>query len=216
MPSKKPAQQKVDSALLEGEGFTNSKAAAKAKAKKPAKKLTAAEREAKKKLAAVRKAAREELHRNQPDELGRPTDYKKVYDEQARKLCLIGYTDEDLADFFNTSTQTINNWKHLFPSFLDSILSGKEIADGNVGEKLYERAMGYSHEDVDIRVIEGEIVKTPIVKHYPPDSHSLRFWMTNRQRSRWAEKIVHASDPDNPLVTQLVIASEELLNKIRK
>lgn len=216
MPSKKPAQQKVDSALLEGEGFTNSKASAKAKAKKPAKKLTAKEREAKKQLAAVRKAARIELHKDQPDPQGRPTAYKKVYDEQARKLCLIGYTDEDLADFFNTTTQTINNWKHLFPSFLDSMLSGKEIADGNVGAKLYERAMGYEHDDTDIRVIEGQIVQTPIKKIYPPDSTALKFWMINRQRSRWAEKVVHAGDPDNPLVTQLVIASEELLNKIRK
>jgi hypothetical protein len=33
-------------------------------------------------------------------ERGRPTKYKEEYNEQAYKLCLLGATDKELADFF--------------------------------------------------------------------------------------------------------------------
>ena len=43
--------------------------------------------------------------------LGRPTDYKPEYAEQAAKLCALGATDNDLADFFGVSEQTIYTWR---------------------------------------------------------------------------------------------------------
>lgn len=42
---------------------------------------------------------------------GRPTLYREEYAEQARKLCLLGTTDAELADFFNVAVDTINEWK---------------------------------------------------------------------------------------------------------
>ena len=42
---------------------------------------------------------------------GRPTKYKAEYAEQARKLCLLGATDMEMADFFEVSEFTINKWK---------------------------------------------------------------------------------------------------------
>ncbi len=35
--------------------------------------------------------------------MARPTKYQEAYAEQARKLCLLGYTDAELADFFEVS-----------------------------------------------------------------------------------------------------------------
>lgn len=37
---------------------------------------------------------------------GRPTRYKAEYAQQAYKLCLLGATDKELADFFHVSGQT--------------------------------------------------------------------------------------------------------------
>jgi len=54
---------------------------------------------------------------------GRPTRYKKEYNEQARKLCLLGSTDKSLADFFDVSEATINNWKIQHSKFLKSMLN---------------------------------------------------------------------------------------------
>lgn len=53
--------------------------------------------------------------------MARPTKYQEAYAEQARKLCLLGYTDAELADFFEVSESTINKWKIDYPKFSESI-----------------------------------------------------------------------------------------------
>lgn len=121
-------------------------------------------------------------------QIGRPTKYKIEYNEQAYKLCLLGHTDEELADFFEVHVSTIHQWKLDYPEFSDSIKKGKEIADAEVSKSLYHRALGYSHPDVDIKAVNGEIVETPVMKHYPPDATSAIFWLKNRQPKKWRDK----------------------------
>lgn len=123
-------------------------------------------------------------------QIGRPTKYKIEYNEQAYKLCLLGHTDEELADFFEVHVSTIHQWKLDYPDFSDSIKKGKEIADAEVSKSLYHRALGYSHPDVDIKAVNGEIVETPVMKHYPPDATSAIFWLKNRQPKKWRDKQV--------------------------
>ena len=55
---------------------------------------------------------------------GVKSTYKPEYAEQARKLCLLGATDKELADFFGCNEATINNWKARRPDFLESIKEG--------------------------------------------------------------------------------------------
>lgn len=45
----------------------------------------------------------------------------KEYANQALKLCLLGATDKELADFFSVSEQTLNKWKKDYPEFLESL-----------------------------------------------------------------------------------------------
>ncbi|MDC9598767.1 terminase [Xenorhabdus anantnagensis] len=123
--------------------------------------------------------------------MARPTKYQEAYAEQARKLCLLGYTDKELADFFEVSESTLNNWKHEHPEFLESIKKGKAVADGEVAAKLFHRATGYEHPEDDIRAVDGKIVITPTTKHYPPDTTAAIFWLKNRQKSHWRDKIDH-------------------------
>lgn len=122
---------------------------------------------------------------------GRPTDYKPEYDQQAYRLCLLGLTDAELATFFGVSETTINNWKTSNDSFFESIKKGKLLADGSVADSLYQRANGYEHPDTDIRVVDGQIVETPIVKYYPPDTAAAIFWLKNRQKHMWRDKVDH-------------------------
>lgn len=120
---------------------------------------------------------------------GRPTDYQESYNEQAEKLCKLGATDAELADFFEIAESTLNNWKSVYPDFMESIKKGKTLADAEVADKLYKRATGYSHEDVDIKCFDGQIIETPLIKHYPPDTAAAIFWLKNRQRKKWRDKI---------------------------
>ena len=120
---------------------------------------------------------------------GRPTDYREDYAEQAYKLALLGATDKDLADFFEVTETTINNWKLAHPTFFESLKKGKMVADATVAESLYKRANGYEHEDVDIKMYEGRIIETKLIKHYPPDTTAGIFWLKNRQPKQWRDKV---------------------------
>lgn len=122
--------------------------------------------------------------------MARPTKYKKEYAQLAYNYCLLGATDVQLAAYFDVEEKTINNWKKSQPQFLQSLKDGKAKADANVALSLYQRATGYSHTDTDIRVIDGEIYMTEIMKHYPPDSTSMIFWLKNRQQD-WKDKQTH-------------------------
>ena len=117
--------------------------------------------------------------------IGRPTLYQKHFIEQSYKLCLLGGTDNDLADFFGVSEQTINNWKKNFPEFFESIKRGKLMADAKVAESLYKRAIGYSHPAVHVSNYRGNITITEITKHYPPDTAACIFWLKNRRPKDW-------------------------------
>lgn len=120
---------------------------------------------------------------------GRTTSYKPEYADQAYKLCLLGATDKDLADFFEVTEQTINNWKLDFPVFFESIKLGKQIADSNVAYKLYNRAIGYSYEEDHTTMRGEEIVETKnIKKHMPSDTTAAIFWLKNRNPSKWRDK----------------------------
>lgn len=121
---------------------------------------------------------------------GRPTEYKPEYAEQAEKLCKLGATDKELADFFVVTETTINNWKLAHPEFVESLKKGKVLADANVASKLYHRAIGYDHEAVKIfadpKTGAEQIV--PYTEHYAPDTTAAIFWLKNRQPTKWRDK----------------------------
>jgi hypothetical protein len=122
--------------------------------------------------------------------VGRPSAYRADYAEQAFRLCLLGATDIELAEAFDVTDTTINNWKHAHPEFLASIKRGKDEADAKVAQSLYRRALGYEHPAVKIAADAktGEHVMVPYTERYPPDTAAAIFWLKNRQRAKWRDK----------------------------
>lgn len=121
--------------------------------------------------------------------MARPSSFKPEYAEQAEKLCKLGATDKEMADFFAVSEQTINAWKQAHPEFLESLKKGKMLADANVADRLFSRAMGYSHDAVKIAVSpSGEHHQVAFTEHYPPDTTAAIFWLKNRRPDQWREK----------------------------
>lgn len=120
--------------------------------------------------------------------VGRPSSYRPEFAEQAYNYCLLGATDIQLAEFFEVSEVTLNAWKKEFPEFLKSLKEGKELADAKVAQALFHRATGYSHPEVDIKMYEGHVIKTDLVKHYPPDTGAAMAWLKNRQGGLWRDK----------------------------
>ncbi len=123
--------------------------------------------------------------------MARPTKYQEAYAEQARKLCLLGYTDAELADFFEVSESTINKWKLDYPKFSESI----KRARPSLMQKLvivFINALWASWLQTSIFVLlKTENCRNSVEKYYPPDTTAAIFWLKNRQKDKWRDKVDH-------------------------
>jgi len=132
----------------------------------------------------------EESEQEAPAKTGRPTLFKPEYCEQAEKLCRLGATDLELADFFNVDVRTIYRWAQAHDAFCQSLKSGKAASDERVERSLYNRAIGYSFDAVKIFMPAGakEPVFAAYKEHVPPDTTAGIFWLKNRRSEQWRDK----------------------------
>ncbi|MDX6038910.1 terminase [Scandinavium lactucae] len=120
--------------------------------------------------------------------MSRPTKYREEFAHLALTLCRLGATDAELGTALDVDERSINRWKKLYPEFCQSIKRGKLFADARGVEALYQKATGYLHLQDDIRVINGEVVKTQTIRHYPPDTTACIFWLKNRRPEYWQDR----------------------------
>lgn len=129
---------------------------------------------------------------------GRPSKYRPEHIEQARKLALLGMTNDQMAQFFEVGTTTFDRWLRDHADFRCAIKEGRDVADAEVAVSLYKRACGYSHPDVHVSNYQGEITVTPLVKHYPPDTAAAIIWLKNRQPEKWRDRPEPSGENDTP------------------
>jgi hypothetical protein len=136
---------------------------------------------------------------------GRPSSYREEYVNQVRKLCMLGATDEQIANVFEVDSSTIARWKSK-PEFHNAMKEGKMIADSEVANSLYRRACGYSHQSVKIHMNEGVPVYVPYVEHYPPDTAAAFIWLKNRQPHLWRDqrKVELTGEDGGPIKIQKI------------
>lgn len=124
---------------------------------------------------------------------GRPSKKSTINLEQMKKLYLAGFKDAQVADFFNVTEQTINNWKS-DKEFFESLKDWKQQADSKVERSLYESACGYRTKAKKAVVVSDgqgagshvEMVEEEIA--FAPNSTSIIFWLKNRQPEQWRDK----------------------------
>jgi len=142
--------------------------------------------------------------------IGRPSKYRPEFVEQAKKLCRLGATDLEIADFFGITVRTLFNWKNEHDDFFHALNESKTIPDERVERSLFHRAIGYEHDEVDIRVIDHQIVKTQIRKYYPPDTTACIFWLKNRRPDLWRDKREEAAPTEGNSDDLLKAIAEKL------
>ena len=138
---------------------------------------------------------------------GRPSKYDPAFVEQARKLCLLGATNDDLARFFGVGGGTIDRWIESNEEFRGALKEGRDEADTRVAERLYSRALGYSHDAVKIFMPSGADapVYAPYTEHYPPDTTAAIFWLKNRRPDLWrdVQRQEHTGKDGGPIATTI-------------
>lgn len=132
---------------------------------------------------------------------GRPTLYKPDTAEVAEKLCKLGATDSDLSDFFGVDVSTIDNWKKEHEEFFQALRNGKVLADANVASRLYDKAVGFEKVTTHKKDMGNGVIETAeTVQYFPPDTTAQRYWLNNRQRGRWADRIEHTGAEGKDLI----------------
>jgi hypothetical protein len=119
---------------------------------------------------------------------GRPTKYNASYCTKVYRLTLLGATNEEIATLFDISVSTLHLWMNTYKRFSDAVARGKQHADANVADRLYQRAMGYTHKEDKIFQYEGSPVIVPTKRYYPPDTQAATFWLKNRRPQDWRDK----------------------------
>lgn len=109
--------------------------------------------------------------------------------ELAADLCRIfGATDDQLAQVFKVTEQTVNNWKKADPEFFESLKGNKAKADNLVETALFRRATGFmrTRETLDK-------FGTPVAlqEEIAPDTTAIIFWLKNRRPEEWRDKQEH-------------------------
>lgn len=119
--------------------------------------------------------------------MARPSSYKDEYADTVFKLCLLGATDSEIGDFYGVSEQTVNAWKKAHPAFLESLKAGKQQADANVAQSLYQTAL------------DG-------------NTTAQIFWLKNRNSRQWRDKaeIDHQSSDGTMSPTTIKIVAPEI------
>jgi hypothetical protein len=69
-----------------------------------------------------------------------------------------------------------------------AVKKAKAVSDDKIERSLFERATGYSVPDVHVSTVNGQIVKTSVIKHYPPDVTAMILWLKNRRPDVWRDK----------------------------
>lgn len=144
----------------------------------------------------------------------------KYHSHVEPKLLLIeawardGIIDEDIARKLGVAYSTFREYVKRYLALSAALKKGKEIADVEVENALFKRAIGYPYDEVTREAKEQIDEKTGrrvtvrvetkrVTKEVHPDVTAQIFWLKNRRPDKWRDKqdIQHSGsvDVNNPL-----------------
>lgn len=99
-------------------------------------------------------------------------------------MCLLGATDEKIADALQIDIATFYRWKDRHADFCDAILQGKDQADAAVASSMYHRAKGYKHRATKI--------------FYDPKAAEAEYDQYNKALKKWEDEGMQGPMPEPP------------------
>lgn len=132
--------------------------------------------------------------------------------QQVRMIAMKGATDDEIAETFGHSVDTITRWRKLYPSFAKALESGRTHADQNVVVSLYNQTQGYTYEEE--QAVGGKVPAVMTVKKFArPDTSAIQYWLNNRAPEVWrSARTTHVAggsrDGDVPLGVKVETRNE--------
>lgn len=110
-----------------------------------------------------------------------------------------GMTQEDVARRLGVAMSSFSDYKNKFPELSEALKKGQEVADIEVENALFRRAVGYRYDEVTreaAKELDEEtgqyktvMVETKrVTKEIQPDVTAQIFWLKNRRPDTWRDK----------------------------
>ena len=124
---------------------------------------------------------------------GRPSTYNKEMAFTANRLCQLGATDAEVAEYLGISQAQCRAWKHMHEDFNSALKPAGTIADDRVVRSLYQQALGYTLIEKETIVItagpnKGQTQEITREKVVPPNTAAQIFWLKNRRKTEWRDR----------------------------
>jgi hypothetical protein len=127
-------------------------------------------------------------------EVGRPCKYEthvEPYLDKIFEWLKTGYTDVSICEQLGIHQNTWMRYKQDYSVLSELYARARAHRNALVMNKMFEKAIGYEHEDLFIAQNKGEIVKETIKKHYPPDVNAADLFLRNNDPEYKSAKSVN-------------------------
>jgi len=119
---------------------------------------------------------------------GRKTLFKEHMIEEAQKLAELGFTNEEIADFWGRSRRSLQRWLKKYPEFSHTLKAAKSKADKRVEESLYNRALGHEYTEKTYEKRGGKMaLMKEVTKEVVSSTTAQIFWLKNRRPDLWRD-----------------------------
>ena len=125
-------------------------------------------------------------------------------------LAAAGGLEREIAEELEVSLSTLRRWRNNSKMFANALAVGKKAADDRVERSLYELALGYEYEATKVFCQDGVITKVTYTEHVPPNPTAIIFWLKNRKREVWRDRVEHTGPEGEPLVPPI----EEIARRV--
>ncbi|MDI1343505.1 MAG: hypothetical protein PSV22_05305 [Pseudolabrys sp.] len=141
----------------------------------------------------------ERLGRAKP-ELNSAASYQPIFACVAKRMCVLGALNDDLAVAFNVAEDTIITWRKVHEDFFEACSEGEDLANRRVERSLHARACGYEYKVVKVMRHKGQPLRVTYLKHVPADVPAAIFWLVNRKPEEWGHpsKLKPKVEPETP------------------
>jgi hypothetical protein len=96
-----------------------------------------------------------------------------------------GLTDEQIAHNMGIAVKTLYNWKNAHMPILQALKKGKEVADFEVENALFQAATGFQYKE-EVLSNAGDV--ETVERYQTPNTTAIIFWLKNRKPEKWRDK----------------------------